>query len=136
VQPTAAGLYARTVDLWSQPDFYTLTAQEAHDLLPLDDAIPAVPGTMRQLVGDFPTEDECARAFAQPTVRGLLEQTCAAEVQLYALEAARNPAFDMAIDAQRRAFEADERDLMRELDRVSSWHNWALTHRLYAEWSR
>lgn len=136
VQPTAAGLFARTVDLWSQPEFLNLTSTEARELLPLDDELAAAPGSLLDLTGPLPTEGECERAFANPKVQALLEQTCAAEVQLYALEAARQPNYERAIEAQKRAFEADERDLMLELDRVSGFKGWSLMHLAYERWAQ
>ena len=129
--PTEAGLIDMTIGVWDNPDFLSLTQDEAHELLALDDTMGLRgPELMTSIAGPLPTEDDCREGFESPRVRRALEIVCFWDI---AIVECCKPAQRPGLIALR---DNAKRELMRALDEETGFKSWALWSRLYREWSR
>lgn len=136
--PTAAGLYARTVGTWDQPEFLELTDAEARELFPLDDELAATPATLLAAFGDLPTLDDCERALDSERITRALEIACLAEIRYAAAcdivpPDDRTPAMQSAIEELRTEWFRCEEDLWKLLDKATG-HEWTLWGKAWRRW--
>lgn len=116
--PTAEGLYASTVELWSQAEFL-LDIHATHL--------------------DLPTYDDCLAAVKDPCAMSLLKRSQALQISLGVLgqvpDARRGEAFQRSLETTERMAVDAERNLMRRLDCLG-YPRWTEMSEKYAEWSQ
>lgn len=114
-EPTWQGLYAMTVEQWSDPEFL-------HDAYAL------------------PTVGDCQIALTDDAVKAALLNVCAYDlvlVQLGAIRKAQHSAKTRAlIDSIVRERANSMAALTQRLDEVSLYKNWSLMDRLFMEWAK
>jgi hypothetical protein len=140
--PTPEGLYGRTVEMWSQPEFSILSEKEMRALLPVEEGmmVGTFPGTIQDLFGDFPTLEECRKELEARPARLFLQRLCYWDdivSEMQAIPSSRRT------DEYARKYEeavamrdSSEDSLMQELDKGSGWHGWYVVSRLYREWAK
>ncbi len=136
--PTAEGLWARTGELWSDQEFLSLTQDELHDLLAIDDGFGFHgPTSLLDILGPLPTPKDCEEALAFPSVQAALQRVCEAELYFLALKASetRAPKRKSLADEQKRVLDEAKAELMDDLDRVSSFKHWTTLAKAWRRWS-
>lgn len=141
MEPTAVGLYSLTSEQWGQDDFRTLTCGEVGDLLTFVDGYSLVGLEPFQWgLGGLPTSEDCELALGEPAVAERLSAVCALNAALAALEfmpnGRRGEQVLWARDSLRGSRDHAERELMKQLDKVSSYKHWAVLHRAFMMWQR
>lgn len=114
-EPTWQGLYAMTVEQWSDPEFL-------HDAYAL------------------PTAGDCQIALTDDAVELALADVCAYDlvlVELGSIPTVRRSAKTRALlDAALRERANSMAALMQRLDEVSGYKSWSVMDKLYGEWAR
>lgn len=140
--PTADGLWARTGELWSDESFLSLTEDELHDLLALDDGFGFHgPKRITDILGPLPTKADCEEAVRDPIVEMKLTSVCTDEMYLFSLmeepkQAKEMPVWQRAIDLSRKILAENELDLMQTLDERSSFKHWTTLYKAWRRWSQ
>lgn len=140
-EPTAAGLFGQTVDVWTQPDFLELSTERARELLPVaSDEIGTFPTSLLSITGGLPTLEDCERAYESHEVRIAHLEFLKAEVLVTELQkrprVERTADFDDMLDELRRIRDDRELAMAKACDRATNFKSWALLHRLYREWAK
>lgn len=133
--PTEHGLYLRSVAWWDQEDFEALTCDELAKLLPDEkDYVLTGDKPLLALVNGLPTDEDCARGFADPAVQRALVEVCRLEIPLIALDYDRLPELEEQRRTMRAQFNAAEAALMHELERATGYAHWSFLHRAFSAW--
>ena len=131
--PTEAGLIDMTIGVWDNPDFLSLTQDEAHELLALDDTMGLHgPELMTSIAGQLPSIDDCRIGFRSERVRRALEIVCYWDVAIVECPREKAAARPGLVALRDRAM----LDLMTVLEQETTFGGWMLWYRLYREWSR
>jgi len=136
--PTADGLWARTGELWSDESFLSLTEDELHDLLALDDGFGFHgPKRITEILGPLPTKADCDAAVRDPIVEMKLMSVCTDELLLLSIEGRpSDPAWQRAIELSRKILAENELALMQTLDERSSFKHWTTLYKAWRRWSQ
>jgi hypothetical protein len=141
--PTPEGLFASTVELWSQPEFLELSTERAARLVPpISDGYDfSLPTTIMGFIGgDLPTLEDCRRGLRDEVARELHTELCLQELAVSDLQemprTRRGPEFTRRLEEARRMRDDTSAALTGRLDEVGSYKNWRLLDRLYREWRK
>jgi len=137
--PTADGLWARTGELWSDESFLSLTEDELHDLLALDDSFGfRGPRRITDILGRLPTKADCEEAVRDEIVEMELASVCTDELCLLAAteHTQRHPEFKPAVDECRARLASNELKLMQTLDERSRFKHWTILYKAWRRWSQ
>lgn len=145
-QATPFGLWSMTTGLWASEGFCDLTVPEASALL--GEHLGTYPTTIQEMVGGFPSEDDCAIALEQSTRAQTLQKMLAlqeariARLEIVQLERqirgvdGTTPDAAANLAALRASRDATALELMGALDQAMPSVRWSLIHRLYLRWAR
>ena len=141
MQPTADGLWASTVDLWTNEDFLALSIDEANELLPTDERMGfRGPDSFVAIVGGLPTREDVEAAVRDPQVICALQSACGAEMVYRTLHMVakerRSAEYPHSVEIAQRAYTRSWELLMATLDARTQFHGWSLLWKAWERWSQ
>lgn len=137
---TKEGLWWATIGLWSSEEFLALSQDEAHELLGLDDHLGfRGPGTLQELVGPLPTQEDCGLAYAFQDVKEAHRKVVAFDVAIVELGGIPAPMRTKEVKAEIERLiplrDAAMEDLLGRCEDATG-KQWKIWHKLYLRWSR
>jgi hypothetical protein len=141
ITPTPEGLYGQTIDLWTSPDFLSLSLSEARVLL---GDVPGYDlsgsGAFLGRLGGLPSLEDCQRGLESPAALRLLAQMDLLDLVLVDLDflplAQRNQETARAISELHAQRDRTALCLMEELERTTSYKHWSIVHRCFEEFCK